>query len=530
MTIDANSVPRDSVVEADVCIVGAGAAGLALAKSMSGAHLKVALLESGNFSFEQETQSLYSGKNVGLPYFPLDASRLRFFGGTANHWGGHCSPFQPIDFEAREGIPHTGWPITKQDLDPYYDEAASFCRLKSQEWEVRQWVGSEDSVMRFASGRLSNKLVQITESINRNLGAIYRDEITESESVDTYINANVTGVVCNESGREVEHVDVATLQGNRFQLRARHFVLAAGGIENPRILLLSTARHARGIGNEYDMVGRYFSEHPRFMAGQFLPRDGLDLGFYRTHKVGDVQLQGNLTLSPELMRDEQLTNVHIRLRPQYDQDHVDALNAKSGRSLVHIVKSIKNAQLPDEFSLHLSRVVFDIENLPGFVRSKLMEDRLPVSHVNLSTRIDTVPNPDSRVFLSDSDRDALGQPRVNLDWRLTSLDRRSVVRALEIFAEEVGAGGLGRVQVGIDEQTNDWPEDTVGGFHHMGTTRMSSDPKTGVVDSDCKVHGVSNLHIAGSSVFTTGGSGSPTMTLVALALRLADRLKSRMAA
>jgi choline dehydrogenase-like flavoprotein len=496
---------------------------------MSGTRLKIALLESGNFSFEQETQSLYAGNSIGLPYFPLEASRLRFFGGTANHWAAHCAPFRPIDFEPWEGIPHTGWPITKQDLDPYYDEAANFCRLKSHEWEPGEWAKPGEMTTRFASGRLENMIKQIAESIDRNLGAIYREDITGADAVETYINANVTGIVCNESGREVEHVDVATLQGNRFKLRARHFVLAAGGIENPRVLLLSTARHARGIGNEHDMVGRFFTEHPRLISARFLPKDGLDLGFYLVHKVGDVQLRGNLRLSPEIMREEHLTGVHIRLYPQYDKRYVDALYAKSGQSLVHLVKSIANARFPDEFSLHLSRVVFDIENIPGFVRSKLMEDHLPMNHVNLSTRIDSVPNPDSRVLLSESDRDALGQPRVNLDWRLSSLDRHSLVRTMEIFAEELGAGGLGRLQILVDENTNDWPEDTVGGFHHMGTTRMSSDPKTGVVDKDCKVHGVSNLHIAGSSVFTTCGSGSPTMTIVALALRLADHLKSRMA-
>jgi choline dehydrogenase-like flavoprotein len=530
VVIDANNVPRDSVVEADICIIGAGPAGLALVRSMSGARLKIALLESGNFSFEQETQSLYSGNNVGLPYFPLDACRLRFFGGTANHWGGVCAPFEPIDFEAREGIPHTGWPITKQDLDPYYDEAASFCRLNSYEWDVGQWAEMNEMVTRFSSGPLENTLKKITDSIERNLGAIYREDITGPDNVDTYINANVTGIVSNESGREVEHVDVATLQGNRFELRARHFVLATGGIENPRILLLSTARHARGIGNEYDMVGRYFTEHPRFVAGRFLPREGVDLGFYLAHKVRDVRLRGVLRLSPEFMRDEQLTSVHIRLYPEYDQDYLDALNTKSGRSLIHIAKSIAKARLPDEFSLHLSRVVFDIENLPRFVRTRFLQDHKPMSHVNLSTRIDSAPNPDSRVLLSESDRDAMGQPRANLDWRMTSLDRHSLLRTMDVFAEQIGAGGLGRLQVLVDEHTTDWPEDLGGGFHHMGTTRMSDDPKQGVVDKNCKVHGVSNLHIAGSSVFTTAGSGSPTMTIVALALRLADRLKNRMAA
>ena len=271
-------------------------------------------------------------------------------------------------------------------------------------------------------------------------------------------------------------------------------------------------------------------EHPRFTAGRFYPASNkIKLGFYSAHKVNNVQIKGHLVLARKVLEAEQLVDVQMKLTPAYDQKYVDALDAKSGNSLVYMMKSLSHGKAPDEFSKHLSRVVFDIENLPTFAYSKYFKDSLPVHHVELVTRLDAVPNPDSRVLLSASERDQLGQPRVELDWRLSDLDRRSAVRAAEIMAEEFGQNGLGRLQMNISESDREWPADTAGGFHHMGTTRMSDDPKQGVVDKDCKVHGIANLYVAGSSVFTTAGSGSPTLTIVALALRLADHLKKGMA-
>lgn len=532
MVIDAKTVPENQSVEADICIIGAGAAGIALAKAFSNTDRRVVILESGSFEFNQDTQSLYQGKNVGIPYFPLHASRLRFFGGTTNHWGGYCDPFKEFDFVRREGIPHTGWPIQKADIDPYYSEAADFCRITVKEWDDDYWEKVDDvPAFQFDDGRVDNKVIQITPTTSRHFGSIYREAVTTAENITIYLNANVTGIVSNEAGRQVTHVEAATLAGNRFHVKARQFILAAGGIENPRILLLSTRRHRNGLGNQHDLVGRFFIEHPRFTAGLFYPAsDEVDISFYNSHKVNGVLIKGHLELSREVLEAEQLVDVQMRLTPVYDQKYVDALGTKSGHSLIYMMKSLSHGKAPDQFSKHLSRVVFDIENLPLYAYSKYFKDSLPVHHVELVTRLDAVPNPDSRVKLSADERDQLGQPRVELDWRLSDIDRRSAVRAMEIVGEKFGQHGLGRVQMFINENDREWPADTAGGFHHMGTTRMSDDPKQGVVDKNCKVHGIANLYVAGSSVFTTAGSGSPTLTIVALALRLADHLKKGIAA
>jgi choline dehydrogenase-like flavoprotein len=147
-----------------------------------------------------------------------------------------------------------------------------------------------------------------------------------------------------------------------------------------------------------------------------------------------------------------------------------------------------------------------------------------IESIGVVTRIEQAPNPDSRVVLV-RDRDQLGVHRAALDWRLSDVDRENVRRTLEIFGAEIGAAGIGRLKILHGENETGWPDDLDGGQHHMGTTRMSDDPKQGVVDSDCRVHGMSNLFVAGSSVFPTPGGATPTLLLVALALRLADHLK-----
>jgi len=531
VTRDARTIPEGERIETGLCIVGAGAAGLAIAHAFANTAHRVTLLESGSFEFDRDTQALYGGKNVGLPYFPLDTARLRFFGGTTNHWGGYCNPFEDIDFAARAGVPNTGWPISRADIAPYYPEAETFCGITTREWSNAYWEPREDvPPLHFEDGRVDNRVIQIVPSTRRHLGSVHRDEVTGAANVDTILNANVTQIVTNEAGRKVTHLEVATLAGNTFRVAADEFVLAAGGIENARLLLVSNRREPAGLGNRSGLVGRYFMDHPRFAAARIHPTSGaLDLRFYETHDVSDVQLKGHLALARKVLEEEQLVDVQMRLSPIYDPKTVRVLRSRGGTSLIYVLKSLSHGQAPDEFAKHLSRIVFDIEEIPGFVIAKSFRDRLPVTHVDLVTRMNPAPNPDSRVRLSATERDALGVPRVELDWQLSSIDRHSAIRAAEIVGEELGKSGLGRLQLLIDENGREWPADTEGGFHHVGTTRMSDDPKTGVVDSGGRVHGIANLNVAGSSVFCTAGSGSPTMTIVALALRMAQGLKTRMA-
>ena len=567
MFIDARTIPNDETIEADVCIIGAGAAGIALAREFASQPFRVAILESGDLKPADETQRLALGESVGLRYYPLETTRLRLFGGTTNHWGGTCRPFDDSDFEARDWIPHSGWPIRKSDIAPFYDRAAAVCHLTSTEWDTATWASRDRFAPLPVGGRVSSRVAQVLPTAERSFGRRYRDEVAAASNVLTYLNANVTEIETDAAGAAVTGLRVACLSGNRFRVRAKIVVLAAGGIENARLLLLSNTRQPAGLGNGRDLVGRFFMEHPRFEAGAFVPADRrMEFGFYQAHPVGATSLKGYLGLDQETIRRERLVDIQINMIPVYVDSYRESHQAPEVGSLKYLKQKLERGQMPADLGTHLSNVVGDLltgvdhflpagplplprpltlrkiigpereakehllPELLGDIAYAVNEkvfSNTPVDHLRLSTRIDPSPNPDSRITLG-AERDALGLPRARLDWRLTPLDKHSVRRTLEIVGAEIGRAGIGRLQLKLDGDDTTWPDDTRGGWHHMGTTRMSDDPRQGVVDRNCRVHGIENLYVAGSSVFPTAGSGTPTLMLISLALRLADHIKDVM--
>ncbi len=477
-------------METDVCVIGAGAAGLTLARELAGAPFRVALLESGGFDPDPPTQALYRGRVHGRRYFTLDACRSRQFGGSTNCWQGLCRPLDPIDFEARDWVPHSGWPFQAAALAPFYVRAQQVLRLEDFAYDAGRWATPEHAPLPFASGAIESRVFQVAPT---RMGELYRDEITGARNVDTWLFANAVEIETDAEARSVRSVRVATLDGNSFPVRARLFVLATGGIENARLLLASNRVQQAGLGNGNDLVGRFFMEHPHVVAGAFL-RSGsaVSLSFYRAREAGRVKLAGYLAGSDALQREERLLAFSAFLAQE--------------------------AALPD-FERALGRVVYEGDVAGGE----------PVSRaVFFMNEIEQAPNPNSRVRLGE-ERDALGMPRVRLEWRLSSIDKQSIRRSHLILGRELGRAGLGRLQLMLSEDEYEWPPELGGGRHHMGTTRMHEDPKQGVVDAEGRVHGLANLFVAGSSVFPTGGAANPTLTLVALALRLADRLKEEMA-
>jgi choline dehydrogenase-like flavoprotein len=561
MLADARRVPAGADLEADLCIIGAGAAGITLAREFIGTPVRVVLLESGGLELDGRTQALYKGRSsIGLPYFPLDSARLRYFGGSTNHWGGVCRPFDDLDFEPRDWIPFSGWPIRRSDLDPYYPRAVDVVRLLSDDWSARSWDERDQLSPLELGDRTAPRISQFVGEKSRSFGTNYREEIRRAANVHAYLHANVEEIETNQTASTATDVRVATLTGNRFSVKAGHFVLAVGGIENPRVLLASNRHQPQGLGNQHDLVGRFFLEHPRFAAGIVAPADAeLSVGFYEPHHVDDAEIQGYVAFPPEVQRAEGLVDVQVFLEPVYDARFESAFNSQDVNSLRTLAKG--GGGSIDAFGTNLMNVVGDlttgrdftvpgaplpvpypdvvgkllsstsevrdhIPDLLGDVAAwgyKRLTGAAPLERITLVTRLDPAPNPASRVTLGAS-RDELGMLRAQLDWRLSSIDRHSAVRATEILGAAFARAGLGRVRV-IDEDDRSWPPDLEGGYHHMGTTRMSDHPKQGVVDRDCRVHGMANLFIAGSSVFPTGGSSPPTLTITALALRLGDHLK-----
>jgi choline dehydrogenase-like flavoprotein len=544
MLVDGRTLTPGSELACDICLVGAGPAGLAIARQLAATGLTTILLESGGFSSDARTQQLYRGRNVGRTYWRLDLPRVRYFGGSSNKWGGWCRPLDAIDFEQRAWVNDSGWPISQAALTPHYQQAQDFCQLRSAEYGADPWqsdgaalglgeCGFEAGVFHFSPPTL--------------FGTVYRQEVTEHPRTTTVLNANVLELVPTESRESIAHLRVGTLARTEFQVKARAYVLAAGGIENPRLLLASDAKVSGGIGNGHDMVGRCFMEHPHVAVGHFLPTDPAFTGqFYVKRDLGGDLVKGVHLPLEATTRANQLLGISISLEPpgysigdffnKWPRSLVLALTRMERllQSYPRIFTAVRQAErfvrrmhVSDkhhEFSRALYQYLQQVRS--GSPAPAPSPAQLPIYRIYC--RSEQGPNRQSRVML-DRDRDSLGVRRALLDWRITTQDTSSIATACELFALAVGRAGVGRAWLPQGEEKDAWQKRIVGGPHHMGTTRMSSSPRDGVVDADCRVHGMHNLYVAGSSVFPTGGHANPTLTLIALAFRLADHLKLKYA-
>jgi choline dehydrogenase-like flavoprotein len=518
---NANELRAGARLRADVCIIGAGAAGITLARELSGSGPTVVLLESGGLEPDPATQDLYAGTVTGTPFGDFDpngalaAVRLRYFGGTTGHWAGFCRPLDPIDFEPRSGPAPSGWPLNRSDLDPWYEQALEVLGIGPAEFTWAQWqerVGRSDP---FAGTELIRTDAYQVRPLR--FGDVFRDELAVADDIDVVLDANLVELVLD--GDRVSGVRAATLDGGELTVEATEFVLALGGIENARMLLASNGQRPAGIGNENDLVGRYFCEHPQAIIGVAtaaadpeLLRAVFEEGISPPGSAADppVVIRGVIVPTEEAARSGGLLSFGVQALAGAVQS--DSPVAVSGLSAGDVA-------VFDEVSQGLET--------PGVLYLLVTgEQEL---------------HPDSRVTLTD-ERDALGTPRSAVDWKLTAEDRRSMLDGLRLIGSELGRLGLGRVQLTpgnlgrsdgggfeVDPAVADPDGFAMGiGFHHLCTTRMAADPAEGVVDADLRVHSVDNLSVAGSSSFATAGSAPPTFTIVALALRLAQALRGRL--
>lgn len=510
------------MVRADVCIAGAGAAGITLARALSGSGLEVVVLESGGFDPDPVTQDLYAGEVTGAPFGDfapdeaLAAVRLRYFGGTTNHWAGFCRPLDEVDFEVRPGAAPSGWPIGRADLDDFYESALAVLGIEARGFAWQDWADHLGVPDPFAGTSMVRTGAYQVRPVR--FGEVFREELAATPDVDVVLDANVVDL--ETAGDRVSAVRVATLAGGTFTVEATEVVLALGGIENARVLLAATGRGPGGLGNETDQVGRYFCEHPQAIIGVATAsaEPGLLTKVFEEGVVAPGEgpdprpvLRGVLVASDEAARDHGLRSFGIQaLAGAVDTDAPVAVSGLSAGDVDVYGATSQGLQTPGVLYLLVTG-----------------EQAL---------------HADSRVRLTD-ERDALGMRRAAVDWVMSVEDRHGMLDGVRLFARELGRLGLGRVQLApgnlrrsdgggfeVDPELADPDGFQPGiGFHHLCTTRMSADPALGVVDGDLRVHTVENLSVAGSSSFATAGSAPPTLTIVALALRLAATLKGRLA-
>jgi len=523
-----NSGDIEKIIESDICVIGAGAAGISIAMELDKLGRSVLLLESGNFEFDQETQALNKGFSIGQAYYPLQSSRLRFFGGTTGHWTGQCSTFDDIDFEEREWVKYSGWPIKKSDLDSYYAKAHEICELQEYEYSSEYW---ED--------KLGKKAVDFDKKLARTkiwqksgptrFGTKYRNNIIDSKNIRLITDANLTKINLTEYGNQVDNLELSTLKKKIHTVKAKTYVLACGALQNVRYLLNSNNVINKGVGNKNDLVGRFFMEHPHVDSADMVLLGNTNMNLYYDGSLNSKAF-GMFSTSESIQRKLKLQNYSARIESEgsknltVDQESEDVTGKlKRWESLDGRMKKVD-----------MLRTVFgDISTdwlIDEFVvkeKQRLTQEggKLETSNYILNTRSEQAPNPDSRVDLADT-TDSLGIPHTRLNWQLTESDKISILNSNLIIGKELGRLGIGRLKIGdwLLKEKIEWPKFLGGGWHHMGTTRMHQDPKKGVVDKNCKVHDINNLFISSSSVFTTSGIANPTLTIVALSLRLAHYL------
>ncbi len=519
MIVDSRTIPSGTVIRADLCIMGGGAAGIAIAREFVNHPWRVLLLESGGTRLRHENQSLNRGNVTGHRYPSLEACRRRVLGGSTTIWGGWCRPLDEIDFEERDWLPNSGWPFNRNHLKAQYARACAVCKAGAHGVD-RESAGLQHS------GQLLNPAQNNFEDIlfhvaGTRFGETYWGELERARNLDLMLHASGTEILMDRNCQEAHSLRVATLAGNRFTVSARNFVLAAGGIENPRILLASRHMRPSGVGNENDVVGRFFADHLHLKLRSVVLNGRPVPDFYLTRKIGDAVFRGGMSLTEEARRRDKMLGFAVTIHNADDpHDVVYPPFSNAGYGSLHVLaKSLMRRELPDRFGYHLKTVIRHLDNAAALSFRKLIKPRWRA--LLIGCRAEQSPNPDSRIVL-EHEKDVFGMNKVRLDWRLTKQDEESLSRAQQILDNDWDFPGKDPHTTGAaDEHATD----ITAAAHHMGTTRMHRDPKRGVVDEQCRVHGTRNLYIAGSSVFPTTGWAPPTLTVVALALRLADHLK-----
>ena len=517
--VDARTLEGGRILKAGICVVGAGAAGITLAKALAGSGKDILLVESGDRAPDAAIQALHDVESTGYPLRPNYINRARQYGGSCNLWAGRNIRLWPEDV--------AGWPLPFAEIEQRYPAAAAILGLpdatllRPETWRHRL-TSTERAIY---AGDLT-PVVSLWAVKPMRFAQVHGPVLEQAPGVRILLHANATALD-SPDGRSVRSLQLATLDGKRLEVCAQRYVLAAGGMENARLLLLS-----EGLGEGRDHVGRCFMDHPRTVFGKAVLNPGSQLPLMSGWPLRHGKVQLGMALSPARQRAEGLLNHYCTF-----ESEVSGYAAQQYQASVEVAKVLlRKGHAGSRFDLasigkgRIDDLIYQLspkEIMPHWAfrlltaaKARLRPPKGPQRFV-LVTFCEQPPDPESRCTLSGQ-RDALGLPRIAVDWRIGDDVRQSVLRLHEALGRHLEANGLGRVEPG-DPATMRFTDAS----HHMGTTRMSETPVTGVVDADGRMHGVDNLWLAGSSIFPTAGHANPTLTIVALSLRLAERLRAR---
>lgn len=514
MIDDLRSHPDGAHLEADVCVIGAGPAGIAIAREFLGSATTVLLVDSGGLEPDDRTDALNAGENVGMDLPTLHEGRTRAFGGATKLWPGQCIRLDPEDFEARSWVPGSGWPFPRSHLDPFYDRAEAWFGVPATASDEQAWRRFGMTPPPFVG--LAHRTSVYTP--HPDVGSRFRSEFEGSANVRVLLNATVARI--HADGPAARRVEIRSLDGTAGSVTARAFVLCGGGVENARMLLLSE------LGNAHDLVGRYFQEHPTIWVDLDADRPRELQEFYGRLGRGEIRYLPKIRLDAGVQRERGTLSAVADLLFEPEE----TVGVAAARELSSALQERRRPSGLGPAQVWGAVRELDRVAVAGYRRFALGRPSAARLHrARLKILMEQAPNPESRVTLSTG-RDVLGLPQARVDWRLTDLDRHTTRAMTGILDMELRRLGLARARGTDWLDGDDWTGHVEEACHHMGTTRMSADPRSGVVDADGRVHGTDGLYACGSSVFPTGGYANPTLTIVALALRLADHLKATLPA
>jgi choline dehydrogenase-like flavoprotein len=445
-------------------------------------------------------------------------------GGSSNHWENNTSQFQPIDFKYREWVPHSGWPISFEDVEPYYEKAQEYCGVDADSYDVQHWSDKLNKNDILQKSEILETQMAKGAAIPTRFFHIHGKNLQKQSNLTIFTNTSALDISYNKTTEDVNKILCKTFTNKEITINARYFVLALGGIENARFLLFANEKYNNNIGNQGDAVGRYFMEHPTVRGAQFFVDEKTKMDLYQPNLDGNKYVTGFQSLTENALVSHQTTNLRI---PFIKASEFEMSN---GISSSHILgEYISNFEIPDQFGQHLFNVISDSGMVAEGIARKKFDTKLfdyasEFSGYNTVMMIEQTPNPLNRITLGKS-KDKFGQRRVKIDYQIFEEDKQFLWKSLEAVAQEYGAESIGRVKILKERESRLWTSQLGFCQHHMGTTRMAKTSENGVVDENQRVFGTNNFFVSGSSVFTTGSHVPPTLTICALSIRLADHIR-----
>lgn len=481
-------------------IVGAGAAGITLAALLDDGHRDIVLAEAGGATVDTMAQTLFHGvQQLGTP-FAAQEGRYRVFGGTTVAWTGRCAEFDPIDFAERAWIPGSGWPISHAALAAFYPQAMQMCGF-ADGWErvPKAAVGPD---LPAGLDTFVWRFWHHGGGAYQNFGARFLARFRRSPSLRVVLDASFTGI---DSSSDITTARLRAADGTERVVRARRIVMCCGGIENARLLLNVAADRPALLGDVAPVLGRYFMQHPRAATARFaldrMQSKRLQRSFNRFRRPKGLEYETGFSLGAETQARHGLANASAVLR------------------------YARNGWKPADLAEGAAHPIDCLAS--GVKRARGHEPMLGPATASLIVDLEQAPDVDSRIMLS-STRDSLGLRRAAIDWRVGAIERRTSRFLTETIHDWFSAYGIARpiATPGLDPSGALHADSMFESYHHLGATRMAASAHTGVVDRTLRVHGTRNLYVCGGSVLPTGGHVNPTLTIVALAARLAQHLVS----